>query len=304
MYRQAIPLLTELRSNAVDQEQYDRYVDGAFDAQTIAFLQKHAKITELIRQGAAATTANWGEMDMPSRLTELNSIRSLFNLVMIESRFAMHEGNTAVALEDALAGMALAHHLGQNGMLTSKMVEIACDTQAIYVIAHLLQSLTSDQLTLLSERLAALPKPGTGAQMMAAEFAYARTQRSGMLSSTMVNSMESFYKDAGVALDTKSPAEFDKWIDAEVPKYVLNPPVKILTPSLKKIRRSLAVVETNRALLNAAIRVESEGESAVAKSVDPFGTGPFQYRKTSIGFTLSSQLHSDDDKAVELVIGN
>jgi hypothetical protein len=303
LYRPAIALLAELRDNSADQAQFDRYVDGAFDAQTSTFLQKYAKITELIRQGAAATSADWGEQDMQSRMNELSSIRSMFNLVMVESKFAMQQDNPALAIDDALAGMAMAHRLGNGGVLTSKLVEVACDIKAIDSIAGYLPALSPDQLAALRTRLETLPKAGTGAEVMAAEYAFAKSQQNGnVVMLAMVSSMEPFYKDAGEGLDTKTPAEFAAWVDEQVTKYSANMLIKIVAPSLKSIRQPLAVAQAKQAMLRTAIDVQSRGEVAVADSADPFGAGPFQYQKTATGFVLSTQLQ-DKGAPVKIVAG-
>ncbi len=304
LYRQAMRLLAELQRDPADQAQFQRYTDGTFDAQAQAFFEKHAKITDLIRQGAAATTANWGEMDMQSRLNELNSIHSLFNLVMAESKFAVQQDNPALAIDDALAGMAMGRHLSHGGVLTSKLVEVGCDARAIDWLAQILPQLPSQQLATLRQRLDALPPPESGTEMMAAEFANAQSMQTSPAMLDMVNSMEDFYRNVGVAM-SRPPEEFAKSVDAEVAKYISPTKSMLLrnfASSLKTARVTLAVGEARQAMLRTAIDVQIRGESGAAESIDPFGKGPFLYTKTANGFELSSQLQYKN-APVKLVVG-
>jgi hypothetical protein len=229
---------------------------------------------------------------MQSRMNELGGVRSLFRLILMESKFAMQQGNPALAIDDALAGMAMGHHLSQGGVLTNKLVEVGCDAQAIDWLARMLPELSPQQLATLRQRLDALPPPESGAEMMAAEFANAQAMQTNPALVDTVKSMEDFYRNVGAAM-SRPPDEFAKSVDAEVAKY-FSPTksmlLRNLAPSLKTARVTLAVGEARQAMLRTAIDVQTRGESAAAASIDPFGNGPFQYTKTTNGFELSSQL--------------
>ena len=60
--------------------------------------------------------------------------------------------------------------------------------------------------------------------------------------------------------------------------------------------------EARMAMLLAAISVVEGGPDKLADIRDPFGEGPFEYRKLDAGFELSSKLQQDG-KPVTLLIG-
>jgi hypothetical protein len=60
--------------------------------------------------------------------------------------------------------------------------------------------------------------------------------------------------------------------------------------------------EARMAMLLAAIAVVEGGPEKLAGINDPFGDGPFGYRKLEPGFELSSKLQ-ENGKPVKLVIG-
>jgi hypothetical protein len=60
--------------------------------------------------------------------------------------------------------------------------------------------------------------------------------------------------------------------------------------------------EVRLAMLMAAIAVAEGGPEKLADIPDPFGDGPFEYRKRDDGFELSSELVYEG-QPVKLVIG-
>jgi hypothetical protein len=139
--------------------------------------------------------------------------------------------------------------------------------------------------------------------LMLGEYAYARQsgRKQGLVATTMVVTMESFY-DAMAEAGPLPPDAYGKRIDEEMAKHPINPWVKILAPSLKRAREPIALFEEKSAMLNAAMDVALDGEAAVEKSKDPFGDGAFGYRKRDGAFVLKSVLKYQD-APVELVVG-
>ena len=81
-----------------------------------------------------------------------------------------------------------------------------------------------------------------------------------------------------------------------------NPLASTIGPSLKHTQEQMAYVRAKHAMLRAAIAVVSVGPAALSNFPDPFGNGPFQYRKTKGGFELASALVYKDHPVV-LAIG-
>jgi hypothetical protein len=81
-----------------------------------------------------------------------------------------------------------------------------------------------------------------------------------------------------------------------------HPAAKLLLPAMQKVVTAKRRSEARMAMLLAAIAVVEGGEEKLASLNDPFGDGPFTYRKLDNGFELSSKLQQND-KPVTLVIG-
>jgi hypothetical protein len=226
--------------------------------------------------------------------------------------------------------MALARHVGQRKVLIAKLVEVGIGAMATERLAENLTSLPEETLKQLPAKLDALPKSSSGAEMMMAEYEFAlrevEPQTEGAASkpaagkanttkpattrattralfgrAAMVQAMKAFYEAIGEA-SALPPEEFAKKVDEQMNKFAANPFAAIVAPSFKRSRETFAVAEAKQAMLRAAIDVILSGPDAVAKSRDPFGTGPFEYRETPGGFELKSALATRGKNAV-LIVG-
>jgi len=121
----------------------------------------------------------------------------------------------------------------------------------------------------------------------------------------LVELMEDYQKvyDELAHLATLPWREFDaKYPDFQKRAEGASPVAKILLPAMKKVVAAQRHSEARLAMLLAAIAVVEGGEEKLADIKDPFGDGPFAYRKLDPGFELSSKL-TEDGKPVTLVIG-
>ncbi|HEY7090899.1 MAG TPA: hypothetical protein VH518_22575 [Tepidisphaeraceae bacterium] len=309
-YREAVKLYQAMQRSG-DSSQFDRYADGAeFGPGADALFVRHGGIVQYVRSGAGAASFDWGEQEMQERMKSLNGLRGAARFTMLHARYARQIGkDPAAASEDLLAAMALGRHIGTQPLLIDKLVEVSIESQAIDALARLLPELPRETLDALGKKLDSLAKSATGQQMLKGEFENARKeirrQEAGFVMTQMVEAMEPFYRDLGTVIDSQSPAEFAKSVDAEMSKFNLNTFAQNAGPSLKRAREPLAVVETKLAMLHTAIGVLLDGESAVAKSRDPFGGGaPFTYsKKAGNGFELTSSLSTPKDGPVKLRVG-
>lgn len=271
-----------------------------------AYVEAHQPVRELMLQGTQLAACDWGERSMQDVIDEMSAQRGLARFLQADATNWLFKRDQARFVEGALALFAFSHHTSSNGALINKLVEIAMDTQAIDLIGANLPALSKQTLQLMPQKLDALSKPQTGVALMAAEYANAKRQVSvqgnNFMLLAMVNSMEPFYRDVGKALDEQSPDEFARTLDAQMPQFALNPIAQNATPTMKSVRPQMAAVETRFAMLRTAIDILLNGETAVAKSKDPYGSGPFTYAKTDGGFVLTSTL-KQKDAAVKLVVG-
>jgi hypothetical protein len=292
-YRQATQLFAALGSSDLDQ--LDRYADGKIDRGAAEFFQRHEAILGWVRLGAAQPGCDWSQPDMSPRLHSLNSLRGIASLNWGHARFAQQSGDFSGAIDDLLASMSLARHIGMNRLLVDALVQIGIENRSVELLASMLPSLSRDQLKALAQRLDALPASTTGQQLLVAEFDHAqrsiRQQQAGFVSVSMVDSMKGFYEGLGGMIDTQSPADFAKSVDVKMDEYKLNTFAQTAGSTLKRFRETAALLQVRLAMLRCAIEVQADGDAAVARSHDPFDDGaPFTMTRTSSGFTLTSKL--------------
>lgn len=81
-----------------------------------------------------------------------------------------------------------------------------------------------------------------------------------------------------------------------------NPFTQGLFPALDKIFQVRARSQTRAGLIEAAFAVADKGPDVLKDYRDPFGDGPFEYKKTDGGFELASKFKYKDEP-VTLRIG-
>ena len=202
-----------------------------------------------------------------------------------------------------LAAIALDRNVGRQNLMVARLVEIGIEMGAIDRLAAMMPSLPKEVIATLPAKLAALPTPGTGKEMMDAEFAYgkAAAAKQNVLPPEFVEAAKPFYQHVGDAM-TQPSAQFEQTVDAEALKLMLNPVVKMVVPSIKHVQPALLAMDAKRAMLNTAVAILINGPDAVKASKDPAGDGPFEYATTPKGFVLKSKAMMHD-KPVELYVG-
>ena len=100
-----------------------------------------------------------------------------------------------------------------------------------------------------------------------------------------------------------SPEEFAKQNPPFIEKTkAAHPLASTLLPAIDKVRNVDHRNRARLAMLLAAIAVAQDGPDALKNVKDPFGDGPFEYRRLDPGFELKSKLLYDD-KPVTLTVG-
>jgi hypothetical protein len=85
-------------------------------------------------------------------------------------------------------------------------------------------------------------------------------------------------------------------------KQSANPVARVMLPVTTKIVDARDRYRARFAMLKAAVAVVRDGQAALAKHPDPFGSGPFEYKALPQGFELRSKL-TLEGKAVTLTVG-
>lgn len=305
-YRKAITLLLALQANAEDRARLDRYIDGDVDAEVASFFGRHRDIASWVKAAVLARNVDWGERTMQQRLDDLSQLRGIANFTLAHARYAPPDPIVSDLLDDTLATMAMARHIGAEGVLTSKLVEIAIEMKSIDTLAAGLGGIEGEWLASLPNRLDRLPTSSTGKQVIAAEAALAdvlvKQQNAGPAVDVMVAGLHEFYRELGEAIDTQAPDQFIKTVDSAKAKYPQNLFVQTNGSSLARVRGTLATIQIKRLMLRAAIDIRIKGEGALANWKDPGHEVPFAMSKSETGFTLTSKT-ADRAGPIKLVVG-
>jgi hypothetical protein len=292
LYRKAFE---ELRSPIRGEDAaLDDVATSPLDGEAARVLAARQPVLDLLRRAATLPPAAEEDSGLgPDRQPAMNSLsaaRRGASLLRLRARLAMREDRPADAVEDVLAAIALARHVGHQKVLVVRLVEIGTETPALDQLATMLPRLPDDVVTALPRKLAALPRPVTGKETMLAEFAFARrAARKTGVDVEQTDALKPFYAAVGDAME-KAPAEFAKVVDSEAKKFEGNPYAGLVAPSLKKVHEPMAALEAKRAMLGTAVNVRLNGAGAVRTSRDPFGDGPFTHEATEGGFVLGSKL--------------
>jgi hypothetical protein len=222
-----------------------------------------------------------------------NSAPRLSALLVLKARHELRDGKHEQAVGDLLAALALSRHAAADPTLMTKLVEISARRPAAEVLAQQLPSLPKELVDTLPARLQQLPPSPTMEQVIQGEHEFAKESalKQRFVAIAMVAGLEDFYTALAKGASLP-PRQFAAFVDEQTAKYSANGWAKIIAPALKQARERIAVIETQQAMLQTAIKVVLQGDAAVAASKDAFGNGPFGYNKLPNGFELSSDLKS------------
>jgi hypothetical protein len=92
-----------------------------------------------------------------------------------------------------------------------------------------------------------------------------------------------------------------QWPAAQA-KQSANPVARVMLPATTKIVDARDRYRARFAMFRAAVAVVRDGQGALAKHPDPFGSGPFEYKALPQGFELRSKM-TYEGKPVTLTVG-
>ena len=273
-------------------------------------------------------------------LPHLTKVRDLARIALLRARLRFEADETTGAMDDIVAAMTMGRHAGQEGViiLSSILVDYTIEFQAIQTIAEFLPKLNGTQRQSLEQSFRELPVQGGMQKAVAGEKqlfmtwlireiktakAKQRTVEFGgegdsdlkkrVASATTnqllqwANEMKSVYEEGAkyVALSTEqAAAKEEELMERLTDKDSGNPLGAMFLPSFGAARRAEARYLTQLALLQAAFAILKNGKGVISQPEfrDPFGDGPFEYRKTKSGFQLVGA-HVHNNAPVTLSIG-
>jgi hypothetical protein len=293
-----------------------------------------------LHRAANAPYCDWGldyNDGMSLLLPHLQKARDLTRLAALRARYEFEHGNKKTARDDATAMMTLARHVGRDPIMICILVQYVIEGMTIDLLAPHVPELKVPP-SHAREMFDRLPKAATLAQTLPTEKKYMaewairklreaeqaksgswRDMWNGMLQggdapetvvkiATYQEAMKLIEDVLPVYGDLEKlvalpPAEFAKQYPPFKEKTkAANPLAGTLLPAIDKVRNSDHRNQARMAMLLAAIAVAQDGPDALKSIKDPFGDGPFEYRRLDTGFELTSKLLYED-KPVTLIIG-
>ena len=154
LYRQAFAALDADPTATSDESPLTKAttIDVANPAVTET-LARHAATLDLIRRAADRDTCrfqrDWTRPSLGMLLPELQSLRAVARLLVLETRREAADGNAADALHDVARIQRIGRHAASEPILISNLVGIAIDTMALETLAQVLPTLRKSDLAVL-----------------------------------------------------------------------------------------------------------------------------------------------------------
>ena len=270
-----------------------------------------------VEDGPLANTAHRG------------AIRELVAVSGLRARLRFVAGDTPGAMSDALAAIAAARHLSMDRSIASVLIAYKLENMTATVLAQNLGQFSPAQLRELVSGLDALPHGSSLSSALESEklnrndlsaiVQGAKTrdelvgrllarvptlQSNRVLAEQIVDgcggSVEGFLKCADQQISlyalwearfSWSPEHFESAYNADLAEVSkTNPVIRQFTPSLTHLRWAEAYCQTRRALLQAAVFILLDGQSALNRYLDPYDARPFSSTSVDGGFRLGSRL--------------
>jgi len=281
----------------------------------------------MMHRGAASPRCDWAigwaDEGFGNRLPHLDGARLLSALACLRARQRFEDGQTAEAVGDVLAALAMGRHVSRDGSLPAVLTGYAVERRMGETLAHYLPTLDAGAVKDLQQRLAALPPGGTLAsgvreeQILETGWFVRKVKESKDGESLLALLSQIWGRDEGRALlkdcggtaagvikhaeellawypalagqmDLR-PDRFEEEQDRAAAKLAGNPMYKKLAPPILRCRWLRAQADVRRGLLSAAIEVQLAGRDALKNHPDPVVGGPFEYLAVEGGFKLRSR---------------
>lgn len=261
-----------------------------------ALKQKLAELSNpaaLMRQASQLPRGGWQNVRDFQHLERIKAMsRDLSAFMTLQARMDLKLGKPKEAVDDLLSCLSFSNHIGQDGVLITKLVEVAVNRIVSMRVANHIHELPEPALRSMLTKMSQLPPSSSPKEVFQAERDYAlqlMAEQKGIYPPQSVEAIKVFYKDLLEFIDTSGPA-FEESMKALAEKNAKQPFVKGLIPSIGLARIKMDVVPVDHALLMAGMNVVLNGKDALDTIKDPLGGEPFIYEKTERGFKLTSHL--------------
>jgi hypothetical protein len=291
----------------------------------VKLIEDSGNALKLLHRGARIMPCDWGfdYEDGPGLvMTNVQKSRELTRFACLRARHRFETSQYNDGVDDILATLALAHHVGHKAPLISLLVNIALEAVAFDTAARQLPGIDAKALDRLVAGLDKLPPGGTFRDAMLADrelgLVWFKKQceenpagvfmklgvaldLGGKNPLKLLEELAPFYEEAG-KLSSLTPDEAATKL-ADLKKSVdANPFGKLLFPAVQKVHDADCRGRTRRQLFRAAIAVVQGGKEKLKDYPDPYGKGPFEYVELPVGFELKSKYVSNG-QVTNIIVG-
>lgn len=276
-------------------------------------------------------------------MPHLAKARQLARAAMLRARHRFEQGKPRDGVADTLAAMKLGHDVGADPILISILVQYAIEDMSIELLAQNLPKLSPEELDQLAQTLAKMPTGDRIADVWATESRFmidwfeerleqaaeggAGGWEARVLSMPVfddaareklkaggvppletlreqLETIRAYYRDlakvTGLAPTEQGAAVSE--LESKAPDNLL---ARTLLPTVGRVFHVRHRAQVKSAMLRAAVAVQRGGPERLEEPAlaDPFGEGPFEYRKTDGGFELVSKLTTENGP-VSLAVGS
>lgn len=325
-YWQAVAVLPAYDQK--EKELLEHWSEVALDSPTLKLLDNSRVMLIFVQRGTKKQRCEWGldyndgiEMLLP----HLPKIRTLARLELLHARYLFSQKRWQLGVDEASSMFILARHAGHDPHIIAILVGNAVDYITIDLLARYLPEMDSAALEMVSARLDARPPAPALAQAVATEkeiaciwlgreMEKAERHKKGSWRHVLtraastdpkfkmqdIHSLEEALKftrdllpiyDRMAELLSLPRGEFLRQYGEFSQKIKgMNPIADLLLPLADKLRDAQDRHDARLALFRAAIAVVRGGPDVLKEIRDPFGDGPFAYRRLKSGFELTSKL--------------
>jgi hypothetical protein len=327
-----------------DAERLYKITAMALDDPCIDRLIQQASLAlEAIREAAAIGRCHW-EIEALS-CDDLGKDRfsfftvNIIRIACLSARRHAGSGQSPEALDDLFAGLTLAHHLGTDGILVSRVLECASEVQAFQTLGRILPGLDRAALDDLSQRLDVLPPPEPASATIGHESRFILgSLRAKLMTKGPVIEGED-WTEAGFGQEEAATlkrltggdrtallahfeatgpafAELARRLELPRPGYRValdefakaersaHPVAAMLVAPAWSVRHMVDRMRALRSMLRAGLALVRAGEPAFRDVPDPFGSGPFGLVRRGQGYMIRSAMNDDGRPEVTLTVGD
>jgi hypothetical protein len=325
-------------------EQLRKAAKIASDERWVGAMIKQARpVVKALREAAAIDHCHWGAEIVTSddlgqghlNIFNLNAI----HIACLSARRHAKSGKWRDALDDAFAGLTLAHRIGAGGLLFARIMACSGEVTAFQSLGRMLPEMDRAALDDLSRRLAVLPPPEPASAVIEPESRFILgSVRSKLMTlgpviegdkwaelgfdeqdSAVLNQLTGGARSKLLAhLEATAPAfaELARRLDLPRPEcqaaldefakaaHSNHPIAASLVESAWGVRHAVDRVRALRSMLQAGVALIRDGEPAFRAEPDLFGTGAFGLERRGKGYLIRSALSDEGKPELSLEISD